>query len=87
MESGRAKVVPLVSLVVEGDCGRVGASRLFAAEDVSNGSKVIKQDKADLLALVFLLLRLRRLTRFFLHFALIFGDCGCVRILKTLPWI
>jgi len=31
-----------------------------------------KNIRAYLLALVFLLLRLRRLTRFFLHFALIF---------------
>lgn len=29
------------------------------------------------LALIFLLLRLRRLTRFFLHLALIVNDLGC----------
>jgi len=34
-------------------------------------------------ALVFLLLRLRRRTRFFLHLALIFGQINCNRLLAS----
>jgi hypothetical protein len=56
-----------VWVVLDVIAGRVGASRLFAGEGVSVALATYD------LALVFLLLRLRRRVRFFLHLALILG--------------
>lgn len=55
--------------------GRVGASRLFAVAVVSIArvQALVMQWVTYDLALVFLLLRLRRRVRFFLHLALILG--------------
>ena len=50
-----------------------GASSLFALNQVSARSQWLLQlIQAHLLARIFLLLRLRRRTRFFLHLSLIF---------------
>lgn len=44
---------------------------------LKHGSSEILSVETYDLALIFLLLRLRRLTRFFLHLALIVNDWGC----------
>jgi hypothetical protein len=48
--------------------------RLFAAKMVSDSHDFNRSDATYDLALIFLLLRLRRRTRFFLHLALILID-------------
>jgi hypothetical protein len=58
------------------------ARRLLAAQEVSNllMSREIAVE-SHLLALVFLLLRLRRRTRFFLHLALLYRATQSVKII------
>jgi hypothetical protein len=57
-----------------------GSRSLLAVEEtwISICCRVVDRVTHDL-ALVFLLLRLRRRTRFFLHFALILDHCGLLQ--------
>jgi hypothetical protein len=71
------------------------ARRLFPAEAISIRSDAIDfpslrlvmvmNGKTHDLALIFLLLRLRRRTRFFLHLALIFVDGSRLKLVSQLP--
>lgn len=73
----------------------VGETFIFCEGDVSTRSDpiefpllqlvmVINRETHDL-ALIFLLLRLRRRTRFFLHLALIFVDGSRLKLVSQLP--